>query len=36
MRDEFASYAFLAVTVAGIAVLCSGRLALTFTWGDKS
>jgi hypothetical protein len=30
MRDEFASYAFLAVTVAGVALLCSGLLALAF------
>jgi hypothetical protein len=30
MRDEFASYAFLAVAVAGFVLLCSGLLALTF------
>jgi hypothetical protein len=30
MRDEFVSCAFLAVAVAGIALLCSGLLALTF------
>jgi hypothetical protein len=31
MRDEFASYGFLAVTVVGIALLTSGLLALMFT-----
>jgi hypothetical protein len=31
MRDEFASYSFLAVTVAGLVLLCSGLLALAFT-----
>jgi hypothetical protein len=31
MRDEFASYSFLAVTVAGLVLLCSGLVAITFT-----
>jgi hypothetical protein len=31
MRDEFASYSFLAVTVSGFVLLCSGLLALAFT-----
>jgi len=31
MREEFASYSFLAVTVAGLALLCSGLLAFAFT-----
>jgi hypothetical protein len=31
MRDEFASRGFLAVTVAGLFLLCSGLVALTFT-----
>jgi hypothetical protein len=31
MRDEFASYAFLAVTVAGLFLLGSGLLALAFS-----
>jgi hypothetical protein len=31
MRDEFASKSFLAVTVAGLALLCSGLVALAFT-----
>jgi hypothetical protein len=31
MRDEFASYGFLAVTVIGVALLASGLLALMFT-----
>jgi hypothetical protein len=31
MREEFASYSFLAVTVAGLVLLCSGLLALTFS-----
>jgi len=31
MREEFASYGFLAVTVAGIVLLCSGLLALAIT-----
>ncbi len=31
MRDEFASYSFLAVTVAGHILLCSGLLAIAFT-----
>jgi hypothetical protein len=28
MRDEFASYSFLAVAIAGIVLLCSGLLTL--------
>jgi hypothetical protein len=28
MREEFGSYSFLAVTVAGVAMLCSGLVAL--------
>jgi hypothetical protein len=31
MRDEFASRSFLAVTVAGLFLLCSGLVAITFT-----
>jgi hypothetical protein len=31
MREEFASYSFLAVTVAGLVVLCSSLLAIAFT-----
>src|SRR3981189_1256551 len=31
MRDEFASYSFLAVTVAGLVLLCSGLVALVFS-----
>ena len=31
MRDEFASYSFLAATVSGLVLLCSGLLALAFT-----
>jgi hypothetical protein len=31
MRDEFASYSFLAVTVAGPVLLCSGLVALVFS-----
>ena len=31
MRDEFASYSFLAVTVAGFVPLCSGLVALAFS-----
>jgi hypothetical protein len=31
MRDEFASYSFLAVTVAGVVLLCSGLVALVFS-----
>ena len=31
MRDEFASYSFLAVTVAGLVLLCSGLVAIAFT-----
>jgi hypothetical protein len=31
MRDEFASNSFLAVTIAGLVLLCSGLLAFTFT-----
>jgi len=28
MREEFASYSFVAVTVAGVAMLCTGLFAL--------
>jgi hypothetical protein len=28
MRDEFASYSFLAVTIVGVVLLCSGLLTL--------
>jgi hypothetical protein len=28
MRDEFASFGFLTVTLAGVALLCTGLLAL--------
>jgi hypothetical protein len=28
MRDEFVSYSFLAVTIAGVVLLCSGLLTL--------
>jgi hypothetical protein len=31
MREEFASFGFLAVALAGVAMLCSGLLALAFT-----
>jgi hypothetical protein len=31
MREEFASYSFLAVTVAGLVLLCSGLVALAIT-----
>jgi hypothetical protein len=31
MRDEFASFSFLAVTVAGVLLLCSGLLALALS-----
>jgi hypothetical protein len=31
MREEFASYSFLAVTIAGIVLLCSGLVALALT-----
>ena len=31
MRQEFASYSFLAVTVAGVILLCSGLVALAIT-----
>jgi hypothetical protein len=31
MREEFASYSFLAVTIAGIVLLCSGLAALVLT-----
>jgi hypothetical protein len=31
MREEFASYSFLAVTVASLVLLCSGLLSLAFT-----
>jgi hypothetical protein len=30
MRDEFASKSFLAVTVAGLVLLCSGLVAFAF------
>jgi hypothetical protein len=30
MRDQFASYSFLAVTIAGVLLLCSGLLTLAF------
>jgi hypothetical protein len=30
MRDEFAAKSFLAVTVAGFVLLCSGLVAITF------
>jgi hypothetical protein len=30
MSEEFASFAFLAVALAGVAMLCSGLLALAF------
>jgi hypothetical protein len=30
-REEIASYSFLAVTVAGLFLLCSGYLAIAFT-----
>ena len=31
MREEFASNSFLAVTVAGLVLLCSGLLSFAFT-----
>jgi hypothetical protein len=31
MREEFASYSFLAVIVAGLVLLCSSLLAIAFT-----
>jgi hypothetical protein len=31
MREEFASYGFLAVTVAGLFLLCSGLVAIALT-----
>jgi len=31
MRDEFASFGFLAVAVAGVLLLCSGLLALALS-----
>jgi hypothetical protein len=31
MREEFASNCFLAVTVAGLALLCSGLLSIAFS-----
>jgi hypothetical protein len=31
MREEFASYGFLAVTVAGLVLLCSGLVVIAFT-----
>ena len=30
MREEFASYSFLAVTCASLVLLCSGLLAIAF------
>ena len=30
LREEFASFGFLAVALAGVAMLCSGLLALAF------
>jgi hypothetical protein len=31
MREEFASNSFLAVTVAGLVLLCSGLLSIAFS-----
>jgi hypothetical protein len=31
MREEFVSYSFLAVTVAGLVLLCSGLLTIAFS-----
>jgi hypothetical protein len=31
MREEFASKSFLAVTIAGLALLCSGLISMAFT-----
>ena len=31
MREEFASYSFLSVTVAGLVLLCSGLLSFALT-----
>jgi hypothetical protein len=31
MREEFASYSFLAVTVAGLILFCAGLLTITFS-----
>jgi hypothetical protein len=31
MRDEFASKSFLAVTIAGLVLLCLGLAAISFT-----
>jgi hypothetical protein len=31
MREEFASYSFLAVTIVGIVMPCSGLVALAIT-----
>ena len=31
MREELASHTFLAVTVAGLVVLCSGLLTIAFS-----
>jgi hypothetical protein len=31
MREEFASYSFLAVTVVGLVLLCSGLIAFALT-----
>lgn len=33
MREELASYSFLAMTVAGFMLLCSGLLAIAFESG---
>jgi hypothetical protein len=32
MREEFASYSFLALAVAGLVLLCSGLVAMVITW----
>jgi hypothetical protein len=31
MREEFASKSFLAVTIAGLVLLCSGLVSIAFT-----
>jgi len=31
MRDEFASFSFLAVTITGVVLLCSGLLAFALS-----
>jgi hypothetical protein len=31
MREEFVSYSFLGVIVAGLVLLCSGLLSIAFT-----